>query len=264
MRLRGGTGCHTQFSVCIEEPACCATDDTHDCYGAGIHLSDPVIHSAVTAPLGRAVVCCMNDFSDQRGALLRAVAVSLAIARSSETKGGLLVHGALVARNDYGVLLSGPSGIGKSTAANRIEPPWRSLCDDTTLVVCDELGGYWAHPWPTWSRFYEDGTGTGSWDVADALPLKAIFFLARGEEEAGEDVAVPQAAATLAQRAYDCSWSVLEGKPTERVQAIRVQQFENALGIARHVPSHMLPVTLINPFWHAMDRAIESDTKGRP
>ena len=49
---------------------------------------------------------------------------------------------------------SSRTGCSGSGGNNDSWPPWRSLCDDATLVVRDASGRYWAHPWPTWSRFY--------------------------------------------------------------------------------------------------------------
>jgi hypothetical protein len=43
-------------------------------------------------------------------------------------------------------------------------------------VVRDEAGCYFAHPMPTWSQLLEPGADQ-SWDVAGAVPLRAIFTL---------------------------------------------------------------------------------------
>ena len=92
------------------------------------------------------------------------------MANSSEKNGGLLVHGALAEWNGIGVILAGPGGVGKTTASKRLPRPWRSLSDDNTLIVKSPDGTYWAHPWPTWSR-YRQGDMSGSWDVQAAVKL---------------------------------------------------------------------------------------------
>ena len=95
------------------------------------------------------------------------------------------MHGALAEENGIGVILAAPGGTGKTTASDRLPAPWRSLCDDTTLVVRDSQGKYWGHPWPTWSRFLEGGPG-GTWEVQEAVPLRGVFFLSQAPEDLTE------------------------------------------------------------------------------
>ena len=66
---------------------------------------------------------------------LQLMRVSQIVANASEEKGGLLVHGALVEWNGTGVILAGPGGVGKTTASKRLPSTWRSLSDDTALIV---------------------------------------------------------------------------------------------------------------------------------
>jgi len=55
------------------------------------------------------------------------------------------MHGALVDYSGSGFVRAGPGTVGKSTASRRLPLPWRSLCDDKTLVVRDRKGRFWAH-----------------------------------------------------------------------------------------------------------------------
>ncbi len=88
---------------------------------------------------------------------------------------GLLLHGAMVEKEGKGAILAGPGGIGKTTACSRLPHPWKTQSDDTTLLIPAGNGGYRAHPWPTWSRFLDNGPG-GSWPVEEAIPLRTLFF----------------------------------------------------------------------------------------
>lgn len=126
------------------------------------------------------------------------VRLSACIGRETHARGGVLLHSGLAAcpgswslassgrtRPEYGVLLAGRSGVGKSTALRRLPSPWLALADDVTLLLRDEKGTYWAHPWPTWSRFFgeEASDGRDIWNVQRAVPLRAIFVLEQGEKD---------------------------------------------------------------------------------
>jgi hypothetical protein len=100
------------------------------------------------------------------------------VTRAALRQGALLVHGALAEYCGSGFIMAGPGTVGKSTASRRLPSSWRSLSDDMTLVVRDDQGQYWAHPWPTWSRFHYGGPG-GSWAVERAVPHPAVFFLSQ-------------------------------------------------------------------------------------
>ncbi len=122
------------------------------------------------------VICSVGPSGDGEMSMVHILNISQLIATLCEPGGGFLLHAALVCRGDSGFVLTGGSGSGKTTASRRIPSPWRSCCDDYTLVLRDPAGDYWAHPWPTWSRFFQGGPG-GSWPVKVAVRLGAIFFL---------------------------------------------------------------------------------------
>jgi SynChlorMet cassette protein ScmC len=110
------------------------------------------------------VVCPLCHWDSESERFIHLVQLSLILAREAQTCGGVLLHGALAEWNGLGVILAAPGGMGKTTASNRLPAPWRSLSDDLTLIVRDSQKNYWAHPWPTWSRFLWGGAG-GEWNV---------------------------------------------------------------------------------------------------
>jgi len=172
-----------------------------------------------------------------------------------QSRKGLLVHGALVERNGLGTILAGPSGVGKTTTSNRLQPPWRSLSDDLTLIVCDHQGRYWAHPWPTWSRF-EDGGPGGSWDVCHAVPLKGIFFLAKAQENRAVGLGAGEAACMLMEVAEQASYRF---HWLEDDAANRLQKFGNACALVKVVPAFILHLSLNGPLWKEIDLALGLD-----
>lgn len=144
-------------------------DVPRDVTGSAPRLASPAWRVSSPGDEQKVVVCALDPEGDE-GTALQLVQLSLAIASWAEDRGGLLLHGALAEHDGRGAILAGPGGVGKTTASRRLPPSWRSLSDDVALVVRGVDGKYWAHPWPTWSRFMFGGP-CGSWDVQHAVPL---------------------------------------------------------------------------------------------
>jgi hypothetical protein len=200
-------------------------------------------------------VCVLSPCDHWGGPFVNLVRLSLVFARESQARGGALLHGALAERDGLGVILVAPGGMGKTTASNRLPAPWRSRCDDTTLVVRDPRGNYWAHPWPTWSRFLDGGKG-GSWDVQNAVPVKGIFFLARAVEDRVEPVGPGRAVSLLGEFSRQVSAFMAPGLGQEELRALHLERFNNLCALARSVPSYWLHLSLSGLFWKEIDRVL--------
>lgn len=190
------------------------------------------------------------------------VRLSAAVGRETHPRGGVLLHSGLAQaphlRCGAGFLLAGRSGVGKSTASARLPLPWRSLADDVTLVVCDDDGTYQAHPWPTWSRLigeesWEEGY---SWDVQQAVPLRAIFFLEQGDEDRVEPLGPGHALCALAELAQQTSRYLLQGMPLDEIVAFHQQRFDNLCALVQAMPAYLLHVTLHGAFWHEIEKVL--------
>jgi SynChlorMet cassette protein ScmC len=169
--------------------------------------------------------------------------------------GGFPIHAALIEFDGTGVLLAGPSGVGKSTCCSRIPAPWKILCDEETLVMMDKQGNYRAQPLPTWSEC-GDARIRRSWDGQRHLPLGGIFFL----EKAAEDLCSPMGdgKATALSNYFALQkcrrhWAEIDGRQ-ERVMADRV--FSNAVCLSRRVPSYLLRVSRKGRFWDHLRAAL--------
>jgi SynChlorMet cassette protein ScmC len=204
---------------------------------------------------GSVAICPVRASSDADMVAVQLVRVGSLLVRQAECRGGLLVHGALVARDRFGVILAGPGGMGKTTACRRLQPPWRSLCDDATLVVRDQGGTYWGHPWPTWSNFLWGGPG-GSWDVQNAVPLRAIFFLAQAQKDQAEPVETAQAVCLLLKSAEQTLSPMMRGLGEDEIRAHRLLRFDSICALARAVPCYHLRLSHDGAFWQQMDCAI--------
>jgi SynChlorMet cassette protein ScmC len=206
---------------------------------------------------GVLVVRILKSLCDNWGcSYLNLVRLSLIFAREAQARGGVLIHGALAERDGVGVILAAPGGTGKTTASNRLPAPWRSLCDDTTLVVRDPQGKYWAHPWPTWSRILDKGF-VGTWDVQNAVPVKGIFFLTQAVEDRAERVGPGQAVSLLAECVGQVSTLMASGLSKKELRTLHLERFNNLCALARVVPAHVLHISLTGVFWQEIEQALE-------
>ncbi len=201
-------------------------------------------------------VCVLGSFAHGDGLYVQLMELSSILARDAQTRGGVLLHGALAEKDGIGVILAAPGGTGKTTASDRLPAPWRSLCDDTTLVVRDSQGNYWAHPWPTWSRFLWGESG-GTWDVQSAVPLKGVFFLSQALEDRVESVGPGHAVSLLVESARQASQLTARGLSTEEIRALHLERFDNLCALARAVPAHVLRISLTGAFWQEIERTLE-------
>jgi hypothetical protein len=189
------------------------------------------------------------------------VQVSLALARAFLPQGGLLLHGTLAELMGQGALFGGASGVGKTTTSRRLPPPWRSLCDDTTLVTPDAQGRWWAHPWPTWSLCIEGGP-SGSWNVSSAVPLAAIFLLKQASLDRVAPLRPGRAVARLVQAAEEASPLAAEPQGgTRLVHALRLQRFDWLSVLARTVPAFTLELSLTGAFWQEIENTLGWNTR---
>lgn len=202
------------------------------------------------------VTCILSPSDDWGGPYVNLVRLSLIFAREAQARGGVLIHGALAERDGMGVILAAPGGTGKTTASQRLPAPWRSLCDDTTLVVRDEQGNYRAHPWPTWSRFQNGGVG-GTWDVQRPVSLGGIFFLDRAVEDRVERVGPGHAVSLLVEGVRQASMFMPLGLFKEEVRALHLEGFNNLCALARVIPAHVLHISLTGAFWQEMEKVLE-------
>jgi hypothetical protein len=186
------------------------------------------------------------------------IRIASVIVLDAEQQGGVLLHGALVERDGYGVILAGTGGIGKTTASKRFPAPWRPLCDDTTLVVRDKEGTYRAHPWPTWSTFMFGGPG-GTWDVQHSVLLKSIFFLARDQKDRVTSIEPVQAIGSLLGSAEQGTLLTLRRLGEGGAQAIRARRFGSIWDLMQAVPCYSLYLSRNGEFWHEIERVIDID-----
>ena len=203
-------------------------------------------------------LCVLPKLARGDGQYLQLLQLSSVFARDAQTRGGVLLHGALATNDRMGVILAAPGGTGKTTASGRLPAPWRSLCDDNTLVVRDPLGDYWAHPWPTWSHFLQGEPG-GTWNVRDAVPLTGIFFLSQALHDRAEPVGPGHAVCLLVECAEQASHTMARDLSREDRRSVHLERFDNLCALARAVPAHVLCISLTGPFWREIEQMLGND-----
>ena len=207
------------------------------------------------AEIGGAVLCRLSAPTDRETQVLQMERIASTIAREALARGGLLLHGALVEYHGSGFVLAGPSTVGKSTASRRFPLPWRSLCDDMTLVVRDGKGLYWAHPWPTWSLFRAKGPG-GSWAVDRAVPLRATFFLDQSTSDKLEPVNTTMAAALTLESALNLARETSRMTDVNAARTLCSEVVTAAKAMTLAVPAFSLKLSLDGRFWEKIERVL--------
>ncbi len=191
--------------------------------------------------------------------MIQMTEVARRIALSDLNHGSMLIHGALAEYLGGGIIMAGRGGIGKSTASSRLPEPWHSLSDDTTLVVRDESGQYWAHPWPTWSRFNDGGPG-GTWTAEHAVPLRAVFFLDRSSSDRLTPVSATQATALIVESETDLAYhmSYLRVYNPDAARTLFGEGIRAAKALARAVPAFSLELSPDGRFWELIQEVLGS------
>jgi SynChlorMet cassette protein ScmC len=203
------------------------------------------------------IICCVGPSVGDDLLMVHILNISQLIASFCEKTGGLLLHAALVSKGRTGIALMGGSGSGKTTASRRIPAPWRACCDDYTLVVPDSEGKYWAHPWPTWSRFFQGGPG-GTWPVRAAIPLCAIFFLQPAAVDDWAEATARQPVVKTLAAIEQAMWSTILHLEKSQQRVVRLRRLENAIALTQAVPAFQLRLTLTGQFWKTMENALDS------
>jgi len=200
-------------------------------------------------------ICAVISDESHEMLALQLIHLSMVICRDVQRRGGVLLHGALAVWNGNGVILAGPGGRGKTTASRRLPSHWHSFCDDTTLVVCDNKGEYWAHPWPTWSTLMINGPGD-TWNVQHAVPLTGIFFMEQANKDAFNPIGIAQSICLLNESAKQASWSILDHSERNVLRELRLQRFDNICNLAQVIPSYVLRMSPDGRFWQEIEKAL--------
>lgn len=227
-------------------------------------VDGPLSLPPIISDAHRSIVCFLKAPECRDLLLASVMELSVAIAKDTQRRGGVLLHGAVAVRpgtgragSGCGVILAGPGTVGKTTASRRLPPPWRSLSDDATLVVRHPQGRYWAHPWPTWSQFFNDGPG-GTWPVEKAVPLRAVFFLSQCPVDSVVSLMPAQTTALLMESVQQVSRFMSRGLSHAEKMALHEEQLTAAAALAEAIPAYRLNISLNGEFWKEMEKVLSA------
>jgi len=168
---------------------------------------------------------------------------------------GLVLHAALLEKNGFGIALAGSGGAGKSTCARRFPAPWKALCDDTCLIRPDSRGGFRAHPFATWSDYLWK-RAEGTWTVESHVPLRAVFFLKKAEEDRVQPMGGGEAAIYLSRSGHEILSVFLKSMDRNQARSMRQKIFTNACSVSRAVQAFNLEVGPHGRFWTKVEQAL--------
>jgi hypothetical protein len=212
---------------------------------------------------GKPIDCHLFTPKDETDLTFQLLALSMIFCGQAEAIGGFLIHGALAEIDGQGVILAGPSDVGKTTASFRLPSPWQSLSDDCSLIVLDKDGNYRVHPWPTWSSFLFGGTGA-TWNVQYSVPLKALFILSQNDENRLEPLGQGRAVCLLTEAAEQAWWALfalsseLEDGEKKKRQAMSLQRFNNICELTKKIPAYLLHISKQGSFWKEIEKVLSS------
>lgn len=190
------------------------------------------------------------DFSAmQRKYLLVSTLVNSVLALLSDRL--LLLHCALVTSGTEGHVLVGRSGVGKSTAASRVPPPWRAPADDMVAAVRTE-GGYVLHPLPTWSQLIIDPDRFRVIDVNERYSLSGIHFLEQSPMDRIDPIMKADAAERLLRFSYHAYKSEILAIDLEWRLRCKLEVLKHATAITDQVPVDTLRLSREGRFWELL------------
>jgi len=202
------------------------------------------------------VICEIENQMDDDQSITHMMNISYLIHQRVIDTGGFPFHAGLVEKDGRGIVLAAPGGTGKSTCCRRIPKPWNPLCDDTSLIFCDNGGAVLAHPYPTWTD-YLWRRSEGTWHVERHVPLRGIFFLKQAETDEVIPIGQGEAAIYINQSATEIVRPYWWKLDHERLRVYRKKLFENACELTKVVPAFILHVSLTGQFWKEIEKVLE-------
>ena len=170
-------------------------------------------------------------------------------------EGGLPFHGALIEKEGKGVILSAPSGTGKSTCCERLPESWIIHSDDESLMINQGGIAYRIHPLPSWKeRMF--GLSERTWTTHCHVPLAAFFFIEQSEKDEVIQLK-PAVAAVMINASSSSRWyNPAPDQEVHEKRGFQNQFFDNVCNVSRVIPSFKLGVTLHGHFWNNIEKVL--------
>ncbi|MEK7400216.1 MAG: hypothetical protein AAB116_25000, partial [Candidatus Poribacteria bacterium] len=106
---------------------------------------------------------------------------------------------------------------------------------DETLVVLDSNKEYRAHPFPTWSDYLMK-RASNTWDVQYSVPVSAIFFLERADNDEVTRLTASEASVLMMESASQvCVHTKTLYRQQPDLAEFRKKLFNNACNLAIYI-----------------------------
>lgn len=203
----------------------------------------------------RDVFCEIGGEQGYERDIVRMLLAIYPIFERAQDSGGLTLHAAMLERDGIGVLLAAPGNTGKSTCCIRLGSPWRSLCDDETLVVRDQQRRYMAHPFPTWSDYLLK-RHKRTWNTEYHIPVSGIFFMEQAKHDEVLPIGQGEAAVSIHHSAMQMCRRRLYHLGRQDSKSLKLKLFDNACELAKVIPAFKLRVSLKGRFWEKIETVL--------
>ncbi|MBN1996272.1 SynChlorMet cassette protein ScmC [candidate division KSB1 bacterium] len=170
--------------------------------------------------------------------------------------GGIPVHGALIRKGNKGYILIGKSGAGKTTCCRRLPGNWMAMADDEILVVKTPDGRYYAHPFPTWSDYYLNRNLRPTWDVQQAVPVSALFFLQQDKTDSVHVLPAQNAVIYITDSVMEICHKFWHRADKLLQRRMRCMVLDNVCALCRGIPAFTLQTTITGEFWREIESVV--------
>jgi len=173
--------------------------------------------------------------------------------------GGFLIHSGLAGFNfknsNKGVILSGASGSGKTSASRLLKSPWFSLSDDLTIITKNSDNSYSAHPLPTWSSFFGKKLSVSikKWNIEKSIPISTIVFFDRGDNSKIKRTGPARSLCLLTELAKQANEFLINGLDKKTILNFNKNMFLNIYEFIKSIPGYTLNLDLNKKFWEEME-----------
>ncbi len=184
-----------------------------------------------------------------------------AMVMRNELQGGFLIHGIMLQhkQEDRAIIYAGDSGVGKTTAAQKMpSDQWQRCSDDVTLVVRDNQGLYYAHPWSGSKSYMQPELRYGA---EKGVLLMGVFFLKQHSEVQIETAKKIESIAVLQRLVNEHAALPDPSIDPKRVGEMRKNRLVNLVSFSRSVPIYNLYLNKTDPFWRDIEALLYDDDK---
>ncbi|MCX6690880.1 MAG: hypothetical protein NTW33_02205, partial [Methanoregula sp.] len=116
------------------------------------------------------------------------------------------------------------------------------------------------HPFPTWSRFFDNGPG-GIWEVERGVPLAAVFFLSQSPEDHAEPLNAGEAAAYLMESVHQIMGAPARTGCTQgESESLCEMELAAVSALVEVIPACILHISLTGRFWDEIDTVLDQRT----